>query len=157
MKGRKKGFRWSDNHKNRMSIIAKERGFKPPSGPHKSCFKKGQKQLNTGRTRLKVGHTMNKGRIPWNKGLRTTKKRKILAYSIDWTETLRRSIRERDKYTCQLCGKHQGDRSFAVHHIDYDKMNSNVDNLITLCYSCHLKTNTNREDWKKYFKIFKTI
>ena len=24
-------------------------------------------------------------------------------YTLDWTETLRRAIRERDKYTCQLC------------------------------------------------------
>lgn len=73
-------------------------------------------------------------------------------YSVDWTETLRRSIRERDKYICKLCGSQQGDISFAVHHIDYDKYNCNPNNLITLCNSCHAKTNHNRKDWIKYFK-----
>ena len=71
------------------------------------------------------------------------------SYGIDWTETLRRSIRERDKYVCRLCGKQQGDRAFCVHHIDYDKNNCRPDNLITLCSRCHSKTNSNRKLWIK--------
>lgn len=71
-------------------------------------------------------------------------------YTIDWTETLRISIRERDKYTC-ICGKRQGEIAFSVHHIDYDKKNCNPNNLVTLCPSCHSKTNTNRDYWKNYF------
>lgn len=78
-------------------------------------------------------------------------------YSIDWTETLRRSIRERDNYSCQLCGKQQGDKSHHVHHIDYNKKNCNPDNLITLCNKCHTKTNTNREYWVLYFEILNLI
>ncbi len=74
-------------------------------------------------------------------------------YSVDWTETLRISIRERDKYTCQICGKKQGDRAFSVHHIDYNKLNNNTNNLITLCINCHIKTNYNREYWTEYFKL----
>jgi len=62
-------------------------------------------------------------------------------YSTDWTETLRRSIRERDGYVCAECGKPQGDIAHDVHHIDYNKQNCNPDNLITLCKSCHMKTN----------------
>ena len=73
-------------------------------------------------------------------------------YSIDWTRTLRISIRERDNYTCQLCHKKQGDRAFSVHHIDYNKQNSNPENLITLCIACHNKTNHKREKWLNYFK-----
>ena len=69
-------------------------------------------------------------------------------YTIDWTETLKRSIRERDKYTCQICGK---EPSVYCHHIDYDKKNCNPNNLITLCCSCHSKTNINRDYWTKYF------
>ena len=68
-------------------------------------------------------------------------------YNIDWTETLRRAIRERDKYICRVCnsyGKH-------VHHIDYNKKNCNPDNLITLCNGCNIKANTNREYWTNYF------
>jgi hypothetical protein len=73
-------------------------------------------------------------------------------YSIDWTESLRRTIRERDKYTCQLCGKPQGDRVHSVHHINYDKKDCNPDNLITLCNSCNTKVNYNRDNWINYFK-----
>lgn len=72
-------------------------------------------------------------------------------YPEDWTKVLKRSIRERDKYVCQLCNKLQEDRLHAVHHIDYNKNNCNPNNLITLCGSCHIKTNYNREYWIEYF------
>ena len=73
-------------------------------------------------------------------------------YSIDWTETLRRSIRERDHYICQLCNKYGN----TVHHIDYNKRNCNPENLITLCCNCNSKINANRGYWTKYFKrLFK--
>lgn len=68
-------------------------------------------------------------------------------YSVDWTETLKRSIRERDNYICKLCNQYGN----VVHHIDYDKKNNNPDNLITLCNSCHAKTNYNREYWREYW------
>lgn len=75
----------------------------------------------------------------------------FLPYSIDWISSLRISIRERDKYTCKICGEKQGDRAHSIHHIDYDKENCNPDNLITLCNICHTKTNFKREYWKEYF------
>lgn len=73
-------------------------------------------------------------------------------YPVDWTNTLRRSIRERDKYTCQLCSNQQSSIAFHIHHIDYDKKNCNPNNLITLCIHCHIKTNYNRLHWEQYFK-----
>ena len=73
-------------------------------------------------------------------------------YTVAWTKTLKRSIRERDKYTCRICNEQQGERAFSVHHIDYDKKNCDPKNLITLCMSCHLKTNHNRDYWINYFK-----
>jgi len=68
-------------------------------------------------------------------------------YSVDWTETLKRSIRERDNYICQLCSKYGN----SVHHIDYNKKNCNPNNLITLCKKCHTKTNYSRRKWIVYF------
>lgn len=68
-------------------------------------------------------------------------------YSVDWTETLKKSIRERDKYICRICNEY----SNIVHHIDYNKKNCNPDNLIVLCKRCHMKTNFNRDSWIKYF------
>jgi hypothetical protein len=72
-------------------------------------------------------------------------------YSVDWKKTLKISIRERDKYRCKICGEPQGDEALSVHHIDYNKLNCNPDNLISLCRSCHVKTNYNREKWIEYF------
>lgn len=74
-------------------------------------------------------------------------------YGIEWTQKLKNRIRGRDFLRCQLCGILQEDRSHDVHHIDYDKMNNQECNLITLCYKCHAKTNSKqREEWKQYFK-----
>lgn len=76
-------------------------------------------------------------------------------YPKEWTKLLKHSIKLRDNFTCQLCGLiQQGNSfrdSFPVHHIDYNKVNCNSDNLITLCHKCHIKTNTHRKHWIDYF------
>jgi len=69
-------------------------------------------------------------------------------YGIDWQDSLKKAIRERDRYICQVCNG----SGYPIHHIDYNKKNCNPNNLITLCESCHSKTNYNREKWKDYFK-----
>jgi 5-methylcytosine-specific restriction endonuclease McrA len=66
-------------------------------------------------------------------------------YPLCWTKELRQAIRQRDNFTCQLCGKYP---AFHIHHIDYNKENCEPENLITLCHNCHSKTNHNREYWK---------
>ena len=68
-------------------------------------------------------------------------------YSTAWTEELKTEIRKRDYFVCQLCGL----KGYIVHHIDYDKTNCKKDNLVTLCVSCHMKTNFNRKTWHEYF------
>ena len=79
-------------------------------------------------------------------------------YPQGWDELLKDSIRQRDGYVCQICGIHQDEmdgifKKLDVHHIDYNKDNLNPDNLISLCKSCHAKTNHNREYWIEYFRI----
>ena len=68
-------------------------------------------------------------------------------YGTKFNNKLKRAIRERDGHICQYCrspGKH-------VHHIDYDKNNNHPSNFITLCHSCHSKTNIHREIWETLF------
>ena len=74
-------------------------------------------------------------------------------YTWEWTQKLRRKVRERDNYTCQMCLSNTSKRQFEVHHIDYDKTNSNENNLICLCKHCHTKTTNshNRAYRKNYF------
>lgn len=47
-------------------------------------------------------------------------------------------IRQRDNYRCAICKKPPtGGKALSIHHIDWDKRNSSLDNLISLCGSCH--------------------
>lgn len=78
---------------------------------------------------------------------------KANGYSIGFTATLKREIRERDNYTCRECGSKPENTTLDVHHIDYDKTNNDSQNLITLCKSCHAKTaKRNKKFWKIYYK-----
>lgn len=65
-------------------------------------------------------------------------------YPKTFNREFKRMIRERDNYTCAIC-KEYGDN---VHHINYAKNDTSPENCITLCRSCHCKTNTNREYWQ---------
>jgi hypothetical protein len=96
----------------------------------------------------------------WNKGIKWPEMtgenspnwrggKSFCVYPRDWNKTLKQSIRQRDNYTCQICGE---EPSVQVHHIDYIKKNCNPTNLVTLCRSCHTKTCFNREYWIKFFK-----
>jgi len=78
-------------------------------------------------------------------------------YGEGFDDAIRLSIRKRDGFECQLCGRPQHEnrklfgRRLSVHHIDYSKDNHSPDNLITLCHTCHCKTNGNREHFEKLF------
>jgi len=78
-------------------------------------------------------------------------------YPREWNEKLRTLVRERDRYTCQLCGEKQGDKALCVHHIDYNKHNCSPDNLISLCHLCHIKTNYKRPNWNSFFVSIKKL
>ena len=69
-------------------------------------------------------------------------------YDEEFSLELRNQIRKRDNYQCQICGSNEKQRLLTVHHIDYNKKNNRLDNLICLCGSCHGESNG--ED-KEYF------
>jgi 5-methylcytosine-specific restriction endonuclease McrA len=59
-----------------------------------------------------------------------------------WDEAIRKAARDRDGNKCVLCGVTNGNNhgfALSVHHIDGNKLNTNLDNLITYCNSCHMK------------------
>ena len=78
-----------------------------------------------------------------------------LPYSFDFNNNIKNKIKERDNYTCQLCKeqilKNTKNKFLTIHHIDYNKLNTNKNNLITLCNFCNSSVNFKREDWLKYF------
>ena len=70
-------------------------------------------------------------------------------YNGEFTHWLRLDVKRRDNFTCQECLRHESDISdskiagkLVVHHIDWVKTNNWMDNLMTLCFSCHSKVHT---------------
>jgi hypothetical protein len=89
----------------------------------------------------KSQNTIGKNNSNWHGG------KSFEPYPITFNYQFKQAIRERDNYTCAIC-KEYGDN---VHHINYVKNDTIPENCVTLCHSCHSKTNFNREYWKQYF------
>lgn len=70
-------------------------------------------------------------------------------YPVEFNQTLKNKIKKRDNYICGVCEKNT--QKLCVHHIDYNKNNCNERNLISLCVSCHGKTNIKRRQWELFF------
>lgn len=68
----------------------------------------------------------------------------------------KRLVYARDCFICQLCGAdfhHVTTECLPhVHHIDGNKKNNNLTNLVTLCSQCHIKVHTQftKEQLKTY-------
>jgi hypothetical protein len=154
-------IKMSFSKKGKQYVLGKHWKIKDTSKMHHDTWSKGKKMTEEFRKKCSIGQKRRfKNSSVWNKGkeykqikgenhwnwLGGKSKEK---YTLDWTETLRRSIRERDNYICLICSLPQGDIAHDVHHIDYDKKNCNPNNLITLCHKCHQYTNGRRDYWKK--------
>ena len=126
--GWNKGKYLSKETKRKLSIASK--------GKHRSP-----------KTEVKKGSTGAKS-LAWQGG------KSFEPYSSEFNNTLKRKIRKRDKYTCQECGftEEQLGYILGIHHIDYNKKNNNSNNLISLCKSCHSKTNWGRKKWTQYYQ-----
>ncbi len=74
-------------------------------------------------------------------------------YPLEWRETLKESVRNRDNYRCQICGiaQERSGRLLCVHHIDRNKKNLNPLNLISLCTAHHTKIQNIQDDLRDYF------
>lgn len=101
----------------------------------KKCFnesKKGIIPLNIEQARAKSPIKKGKDNINWKGG--------VYIYPKEWTGELRRKVFARDNNECQDCGKKGMKRSdLVVHHIDFEKENCSLDNLVLLCRGCHMK------------------
>ena len=78
--------------------------------------------------------------------------------SIFFDKEFKHFITYRDHYTCQYCGitrmlsfKVFG-KNLNIHHIDYNKKNCKLNNLITLCQRCNSKANHNRSFWQHLYQ-----
>lgn len=110
------------------------------SGSGNPMFGKKQKEESRKKMSLKAGGTGIPGELS--------------EYGSEFDSALKEQVRFRDKYICQLCGCSQIENGSQLdcHHIDYNKKNNVLNNLVALCKSCHRKTNWNRNYWKEIFK-----
>ncbi len=75
-------------------------------------------------------------------------------YDQNWTPKFKRSVRKRDNQICLKCGIHREKipRALDVHHINYDKQMSLLQNCCALCGKCNSEVNKNRIQWTKFFQ-----
>ena len=71
----------------------------------------------------------------------------------------RQGVFERDNYTCQLCGLRG--TYLEPHHIkrwaEHKKLRYDIDNGITLCKPCHIKTRGKEKEFEEIFKKKRNI
>lgn len=75
-----------------------------------------------------------------------------LPYAPDWGPKVKGKVLNRDGYICQNPDCWKKDETLVPHHINYDKQNCDSTNLISLCSSCNIRANINRNYWKKLYK-----
>lgn len=78
-------------------------------------------------------------------------------YHWKFRDKLKEKIRERDGHICRVCHDRENGVKLSIHHIDYNKLNSDKNNLISLCVGCHAKTNRRRKYWQSYFSAIMGI
>ena len=77
-------------------------------------------------------------------------------YCILFNNNFKERVRAFFGNKCIICGKtkEENGRLLCVHHVNYDKETCCNDSdrlFVSLCNSCHVKTNSNRDYWQEYF------
>jgi hypothetical protein len=125
--GHLKGKTLTESHKSAI-----RRGLATPEAKQKMCeARKGKIPAN-----LKIAQAVS----PFQKGEKNLNwnPNKQDEYGYEFTYQLKVEILGRDKNKCQECNI-RTKRRLDIHHIDGNKLNNSLSNLITLCRSCHLK------------------
>lgn len=76
-------------------------------------------------------------------------------YHGGFNKRLKELIRNRDNRECQLCGQKEFEKSkyrISVHHINYDKQDSDINNLTCLCARCNFNVEYDKEYYTAFFK-----
>jgi len=80
------------------------------------------------KSNVMTGTREGKNNPAWKDG------RSEIPYPSEFNKALRIKVKQRDNFQCQECGTIE---NLEVHHIDNNKTNCDINNLITLCRSCH--------------------
>lgn len=120
-------------------------------GNRNPCY--GRKHTEEEKQRIKDNHSDFRGKNhpQWQGGI------SIEPYCVLFNEKFKERVREFWNRKCVVCGKDEEEngRKVSVHHVTYNKEICCDDSeplFVTLCTSCHSKTNFNKKHWEKYFK-----
>ena len=153
-----KGRKFSSEHRVKISVAHRGRKFSSERCAKMSIAHMGRKSHlgipHSEETRARLSVAL-KGRYTgsdngnWLGGIGN------FPYAFSFNEVLKEEVRVRDGHRCQLCGVLQIEclERLPVHHIDYDKKNSDPANLLTLCKRCNARVNGNRRYWKALFQV----
>lgn len=133
----KKGIKFTEEHKRKISKAQKG----------EKAYWYGKKMAEEVRIKIGNAHRGEKS-VRWKGGI------SFEPYPSLFNRQLKEKIRVRDNFKCQICGipELECNERLTIHHIDYNKKNCNIGNLISLCRKCHTRTNLNREFWMAKFK-----
>jgi len=136
---------WKDNDKRReyLSDLTKERWLDT------EYRKFVTEQLLKSAKSYKAYHLFGPDNHNWHGG------KSFEPYSHEFNSYLKETIRDLYDHKCFICNKSnsKNNRCLSVHHIDYNKKNNNIYNLVPLCDVCHSRTNGNRRFWIKEFEL----
>jgi hypothetical protein len=114
-------------------------------------YKTGKAKLSGIALKSHLGLTKKENHPNWLGGI------SFEPYDKNFDENFCKLIRQRDG-CCLICNKlnenelREIGQSLCVHHLDYNKKNTCKENCLSLCNSCHCKTNYNRSSWIKFFQ-----
>lgn len=157
------GRKHSEETKNKIRIALKGKKMNPLAKNHIKrgikkyfCVKCNSEKSRTGLLCFSCSSLQHSNRIKLENNPNWAGGTSFEPYPLGWNNTFREQIRYRDEYKCQVCHipETETGRKLSVHHIDYNKNNLSIDNLISLCARCHCKTNpaSKRDMWIEYFK-----
>lgn len=154
---KRSGGKLSDEHRKKLSEARIGKSSWMKGKHHSEESKRLNRERHIGKRRspeaiekFKRSHSKEK-HWNWRGGISNN------PYPLIFNSTLKLKIRTRDNFTCCLCGKTEREelerinRVLCVNHIDFDKNNCEERNLNTLCASCNIKINREREYWTNYF------
>lgn len=148
------GRKLTEEHKLKISCASKEM-FKNPviKEKHKKSMSGHIGCKHTEETKNKLSQYKGELSSNWKGGISQS------PYCEKWTHEFRERVRSFFGRVCVNCGLSEelNKQLLCVHHINYDKMSCCNDTrplFVSLCVSCHMKSNHNRDKWEKqYTKI----
>lgn len=129
----RKGMKFSEAHRKSLSLSLK--------GNHRNRGKKHSLEA-----RRKMSLALKGSRNPrWKGGIGRE------PYPFEFNTKLKEKIKHRDNFSCMNPDCWGTIDKLSVHHINYDKDDCNLLNLITLCMSCNSRANSGRNGWQELY------